>query len=96
MILSSYVTISPSSIGAMLAGGVLESDEEEAVIKQEMLARAAKRILMADNTKFNRAAFAVIAPWDTFDMIITDEEPSAEWKEVFARNGVELVVASPE
>ena len=82
--------------GLDLVGGVLESDGEEAVIKQEMLSRAAKKILLADNTKFDRAAFAVIAPWDTFDMIITDEEPSTEWKEVFARHGVELVVAGPE
>lgn len=82
--------------GLDLVGGVLESDEDEAIVKQEMLNRAAKRILLADNTKFNRAAFSVIAPWDTFDMIITDEEPAAEWKDVFARHGVELVVAGPE
>ena len=82
--------------GLDLVGGVLESDEDEATIKQEMLHRAAKRILLADNTKFNRTAFSVIAPWDTFDMIITDEEPTAEWKDVFARHEVELVVAGPE
>lgn len=82
--------------GLDLVGGVLESDDDEAVVKQEMLNRSAKRILLADNTKFNKPAFAVIAPWDTFDMIITDEEPTAEWKEVFARHGVELVVAGPE
>lgn len=82
--------------GLDLVGGVLDSDEDEAVVKQEMLSRAAKRILLADNMKFNRAAFSVVAPWDTFDMIITDEEPAAEWQEVFARHGVELVVAGPE
>ncbi len=68
--------------------GVFDATEENARIKQAMLASADHVILAADRQKFGRRALAIICPFSGVSEIITDEIPGKEWREAFERSGV--------
>lgn len=56
-----------------ISGGVAyQPDQEMAIAKRAMLAAAARRILLADHTKFGRVALHRLAPLSDFDLIVTD------------------------
>jgi len=58
-----------------------------------MIAAARRTIVIADKTKFGRLGFAVVAPLDQLDVLVTDEEPGGELKAAFETAGVRIVVA---
>lgn len=87
-----YVDIVLISCTAIdLAGGVFDSNEEEAELKRILVEKGKKIILLVDHTKFYKMAFARLMGFDRVDMVITDREPSEEWKKVFEENRVELL-----
>jgi DeoR/GlpR family transcriptional regulator of sugar metabolism len=58
-----------------------------------MIAAARRTIVIADKTKFGRLGFALVAPLDQLDVVVTDEEPSSEIKVALDTAGVRTVVA---
>lgn len=84
-------TVVFSCAALSLAGGVLDSRESDAAVKKAMLEQASRRILLADHSKFNKAAFVRLIGFDRIDYLVTDQEPSDEWKEALLKHGVKLL-----
>lgn len=74
-----------------LESGIMDSNEAECDLKKAMVKQAAKTILLADHSKFDQVSFIKIVDFSDIDYIITDEEPSAEWLEVFKKYNIELI-----
>ena len=77
--------------GIDLAKGVTDSNQMLSQVKQKMLGSASKKVLAVDNSKFDRVAFSKICPITDFDVVVTDEQPSAQWIEYFKEQGVSLL-----
>jgi DeoR/GlpR family transcriptional regulator of sugar metabolism len=58
--------------------GVTNVNTVEVPIKQAMLAAAARKVLLADSSKFGRRALATVVGIDAFDHVITDTGLPAE------------------
>ncbi len=58
--------------------GVTNVNTVEVPIKQAMLAAAARKVLLADSSKFGRRALATVVGIDAFDYVVTDAGLSAE------------------
>ena len=87
-----YVDIVLISCTALeMDGGVFDSNEEEAELKKVLIERGQKIILLADHTKFDKVAFVRLMDFAGMDMLITDREPSEEWKRVLEEKGVEVL-----
>ncbi|MBD7910744.1 MULTISPECIES: DeoR/GlpR family DNA-binding transcription regulator [Clostridium] len=71
--------------------GILESNEAEAELKKVMIEQASTIILLVDSSKFDRTSFVKMFEYKDIDYIITDEEPSEEWKEFFELNNIEVI-----
>ncbi len=54
--------------------GLTNRNTLEVPLKRAMLASAARRVLVADSTKFGRRAIATVCAVETFDVIVTDGE----------------------
>jgi hypothetical protein len=52
--------------------GVTNVNTVEVPIKQAMLAAAARKVLLADSSKFGRRALAAVVGIDAFDHVVTD------------------------
>ncbi|MCD7955954.1 MAG: DeoR/GlpR family DNA-binding transcription regulator [Lachnospiraceae bacterium] len=76
--------------------GFMESKDSLAGIKKVMLSSGRQRILVADSSKFDRNAFSVVSDLQNVDIVVTDEKPSEEWMEHFARFGVSCVFPGSE
>lgn len=61
-----------SCTGLTPEAGATESDEFEIEVKQAMAARAERRILMLDHTKFGRVGLSSFLGLDRIDQIVTD------------------------
>jgi len=81
-------------VGGITEDGVSTSQIEEATMMAGMIAAARRTIVIADKTKFGRLGFAVVAPLDQLDVLVTDEEPPGELKVALEAAGVRIVVAS--
>lgn len=71
--------------------GFMESTEEEAMIKQHMLHRAKKKLLLADHHKFDKIAFTRIGYLDEIQCLITDRRPSEEWCRLLLEKDIQLI-----
>lgn len=71
--------------------GILEADEAEAEIKKIMKKQANMTILLVDHTKFNKSSLVKMFDFKDINIIITDKEPSEEWKEFLSKNKIQVV-----
>lgn len=71
--------------------GASDSDELESEVKKAMIANANRAVLLVDHTKFDKVAFVKVANLEQFSLIVTDEEPSPEWKAKLASLSVDLL-----
>ena len=77
--------------GISINQGVTESNEAEKQIKRHMQKQVKKVILLADHSKFDQVAFVRLFSIDKINCVITDREPSKEWRDYFKNKGIELV-----
>ncbi|MGL5436201.1 MAG: DeoR/GlpR family DNA-binding transcription regulator [Lachnospiraceae bacterium] len=77
--------------GLNLDGGVYDSNESEGELKQLLVERANKVILLVDDSKFGKTAFIRLADLSQIDTIITNQEPDDEWKALLKQNQVNLI-----
>ena len=81
-----------SASGIALEGPV-DANLDASRLKRTMIARSHKTILLADHSKFERAALETVCPWSGIAMVVTDRPPPEAFREVFELNGVALIVA---
>jgi DeoR/GlpR family transcriptional regulator of sugar metabolism len=79
----------------LASNGLLSTSEEHGYLIKEMIRRADQVIVLADHSKFGKKMLYRIAGLDQVDIIVTDQEPSAEMADAFQKNEVELIVAAP-
>ena len=77
----------------MTADGPADTNLDAARLKRTMMTRAHKAILAVDHSKFERYALETVCPWSTIGMVVTDRTPPESFVEIFARDGVKLIVA---
>ena len=76
--------------GLDMEKGITDTRDFNATIKKSFVRSAKKVILAVDNTKFDKTSFVRFANIGEIDAVITDKEPSNEWKNYFSSNNVEL------
>jgi len=86
-----YALVGASGLG--VADGASATELMEAVIKKEAIARARRAVLLADASKWNKAAPIRFGVWKDFSDFVTDESPARSDREALRRAGVELHVA---
>jgi DeoR family transcriptional regulator, glycerol-3-phosphate regulon repressor len=83
------------SIGAIdPAGCLLEYRDEEVVVARAMLRNARHPILLADHTKFSRAATFMLGQLHEFATLVTDQPPRGAVAKLIKDSRCRLVVAS--
>ena len=77
--------------GLMLDGSFFDSESDETEIKQTMMAKAQKKYLLVDHTKFGQLAFVKVGNLRDMDAVITDRKPNESWVDFFNSNGIRLI-----
>lgn len=92
MVKSFHVDIAICSCkGLDMEMGITDSNEQDAEIKKAFFAAAKKCVLAVDSTKFDKTSFVRISDIAEVDVVVTDEEPTENWKQYLATNEVELL-----
>ncbi len=86
---ASYAVLSCRGINGQL--GLADSDDAVVQVKQAMVASCDCSILLADHRKFDRSGLVALGELDLVDKVITDRPPSAQWQQLLAEKGVELI-----
>ena len=71
--------------------GVMESNEDESVVKQVMLAQAKKSLLLIDHSKFDQTAFVKTCDLQAIDTLVTDSQPDSLWQKMLVQKQVTLI-----
>ncbi len=71
--------------------GVTDSNENDSLIKQAMLACAERKILALDSEKFDKKSFVNVCEATDLDIIVTDTKPSEKWISFCAEKEINLV-----
>lgn len=79
-----------------MTGGLSDSNEAESELKILMQQQASKVVLLVDHSKFDRIAFIKLFSIDKVDYIVTDRQPSEEWRDFFNSHQVSLVCSPTE
>lgn len=81
------------SAGGLTAEGLFNTNSLLVETEQQMIAAAEEVIVACDSSKFGRPALAKIAPLSVAHQIVTDEGITDRWRNVFEREGIELIIA---
>ena len=71
--------------------GIMESNEDESVLKEYMAVQANRTILLVDHTKFNQTAFVHSFDFDRIQTIVTDEPVSSGWRTLLEKKHIDLL-----
>ena len=78
--------------GSIMQKGVYLLDEEDAVIKQAVVKKSRKVIVLADSKKFNILTYYKGISWNQIDVIITDKTPPLVFLDIIEENDIELII----
>lgn len=81
------------SMSAITDDIVFHQSPEMVETKRAMFESAAKRVLLADHTKFGRRALHAFANLTEFDVVIVDQATPAEHVERMRGKGINVVIA---
>ncbi len=84
-----FAVIGVSAIDA--DGALLDFDVREIQVAKTIIANARTVVLVADSSKFTRRASARIGHLREVDVFVTDRVPNAEFRELCAREKVQLI-----
>ena len=84
-------TVICSCRGLDVTLGVTDSNENDSLIKQAMLASAERKILAVDSEKFDKKSFVKVCDAKDIDIIVTDRAPSEKWQSFCSDNNIEIV-----
>lgn len=76
--------------GLDMQKGITDTRDYNAQLKKAFMRSARKTFLAVDNTKFDKTSFVRFAEISDIDAVVTDVEPSREWKNYLAENNTEL------
>lgn len=62
-------------------------------VERAILAQSARKVIMADHTKFGNTSLELVCKLDEMDTLITDAMPEGELLEALNEAGVEIIVA---
>ncbi|WP_092962219.1 DeoR/GlpR family DNA-binding transcription regulator [Falsiroseomonas stagni] len=79
----------------LTAEGPCDANSRAAWVKRAMLARATRRILLADSEKFGREVLERICPMAELTDLVTDRAPEGALARALAEAGVAVTVAGP-
>lgn len=79
-----------------LAAGVTNASMAEVAVKRHVIASAARPVLLADHSKFDKVSLVRIADLAAFDQVITDTRLDGEIRSRYAAAGTELSLAKVE
>jgi len=82
-----------ATVGLTPEQGLTNSNLYEAEVKATMIEVADEVILLADHTKFGQVSYAVVAPVDVLDVIVTDSGLPQEVRAEYEHRGIRLIVA---
>ena len=82
--------------GLKLDEGAYDSREGETEIKQLMISRGQKTIMMADHTKFDRTSFVKYCSFQQIDILVTDRRPADEWMELLEEYQIRILYPEAE
>lgn len=86
-----------TSIGGIDSeGNLLEYRDDEAVVGRAMLRNARRAVLLADHTKFSRAAMSRLGHLSEINTLVTDRQPPAGTTRMIREAGCELIVANDD
>lgn len=71
--------------------GVMDSNEQDCLIKQAMLASAERRVLALDSEKFDKKSFVKVCGLQNLDLLVTDQAPSSAWRRFCAERDIDLL-----
>lgn len=71
--------------------GITDSNEQDCLIKQAMLASAERRILAVDAGKFDKKSFVRVCGLSDIDILVTDSAPDEKWQRFCVEQGIHLV-----
>jgi DeoR family glycerol-3-phosphate regulon repressor len=77
------------------AGAPTDFDAEKIATKRAAIAAARRVLLVADASKFGRAALERIAPARAFAALVTDARPAGALAEALRQSGVAILLAEP-
>lgn len=78
--------------GLDLKRGVMDSNEEEAQIKNCMIKSSNEVFLLVDFEKFDKSSFVKITDFNKIDYVYTDKAVSTTWKKFFEDNNIKLKI----
>lgn len=84
-----------SFLGAsgLTAEGPTEAEAEACAVYRAMAGRAAEVTVVADHTKFGRAALGLYASWRGITRLVTDRPPEGALAQALARADVAIIIA---
>lgn len=77
--------------GIDMALGVTDSNENDCLIKQAMIACAERRILALDAEKMDKKSFVKVCDFEDVDILVTDSEPQEKWRGFCREQNIELI-----
>lgn len=79
--------------GVSIERGISTPTEEKAELKQEMIRRSERVIIVADHTKLDRTSFLEVCALDAIDILVTDDRLDDAFAMRLKERGVDVVVA---
>lgn len=70
--------------------GITDSNEDVAAIRSIAINHAIKNYLIVDHTKFDKTSLVSVGNFNQFKGIITDKQPSDEWKEFLSHKNIRI------
>lgn len=71
--------------------GLSNIDYKEGIIKNKVINKSKKVILMADNSKFSVSAFNKFSNIKDLDIIVTDKKPDKLYLDIFIKNNIKII-----
>ena len=81
------------SVGGLTEEGLFNTNSLLVETERQMIDAAEEVVVASDSGKFGRHALARIAALGVADRVVTDDGITERWREVFAREGIEVTVA---
>lgn len=75
--------------------GVTTPTEEKAGLKQDVVATARRKVLLADSSKYGARSLFNVVPLHHFDDVVTDNRLAAEWQDALRRQAFQLTLVQP-
>jgi DeoR/GlpR family transcriptional regulator of sugar metabolism len=79
-------------IGGVTADGFSNNNTLVVGSERKMIEVSRKVIIVADSSKFGRAAMTPLAPLDVADTVVSDVNLAPEHREMLERAGIEVVL----